>query len=423
MPTIAEARPQESNQPRADQYAAGVHEPATPPRRLDYLDGLRALAALYVLLDHVFVNCYPVYWDANVFRSFLALPWAPLGSCLLFARYAVDLFIVLSGFCLMLPVVKAGGKLSGGAIRFYIKRCRRILPPYYAALILCALVTWCWALEPITTRAVWTHALLVNDWTHNDVINGAFWSIAVECHIYLLFPLFVLASTRWGVIRAAAAAIVIGAGVYFAGYGRIPWEVSPHFIGLFSMGAAGAAIAYSADDRMAHLRERLPWRALAGGMAVVLVAIKAWKRLANWHGLPIAGGMDIVAGLTAAAIMIAASRPGRNLLRSCLEWRPLVAIGGFSYSLYLIHGPIIRVVHDHTTIVHLSPLLALLTLILVVTPLVIAIAYLFHRMFERPFLTAPRPASVWARAEAALAGLWSTATRRIRSRQWINPAA
>src|SRR6266446_573435 len=100
-----------------------------------YLDGLRAVAALYVLLHHAFLQVIPnPVTDAN------RLPhWF-----ILFAQgnLAVDVFIVLSGFCLMLPVVSLGYEVSGGAVHFFRRRARRILPPYFAAMGLSLLPIW-----------------------------------------------------------------------------------------------------------------------------------------------------------------------------------------------------------------------------------------------------------------------------------------
>ena len=97
--------------------------PATPPARLrlNHVDGLRALAALYVVLHHIWLDGRP---------EDRAHDW---GSWLRHGHFAVTLFIVLSGYCLMLPVVRGDGTLRGGIVP-YLKRARRILPPYYAAL-------------------------------------------------------------------------------------------------------------------------------------------------------------------------------------------------------------------------------------------------------------------------------------------------
>ena len=84
--------------------------PAPSPAKqyIAYLDGLRALAALLVVFHHIFFIVQPS-----------SLPTTPgLGKSvqflfLLFGHDAVDIFIVLSGFCLMLPVVRGDGFLAG----------------------------------------------------------------------------------------------------------------------------------------------------------------------------------------------------------------------------------------------------------------------------------------------------------------------
>lgn len=358
-------------------------------RRLDYLDGLRALAALYVLVSHVFVNVVPI-WDARAAANFEREPWSPLGALFLFARYAVDVFIVLSGFCLMLPVARSGS-LSGGAGRFYAKRVRRIIPPYYAAILVCALVMTVAGLQHITWRDVAVHMALINDFAGNNSINGAFWSIAVECHIYLFFPLLVWAAARWGMARTVSIAVLASAAVYFATFGKIGPLTSPHYVGLFAMGMAACSLVNHApaDRAMGVTRIFLGARWMSMVLLGGLVIASALLRSALWRGTPVGGALDILAGACAAAAMVAAADPGGSILRRVLEWRPLVWIGGFSYSVYLIHGPLIQVVRFRTPIGHLPPV-EMLGALLILTPVpVVALSYLFHLAFERPFMRSP----------------------------------
>jgi peptidoglycan/LPS O-acetylase OafA/YrhL len=117
-----------------------------------------------------------------------------------FAREAVALFIVLSGFCLMLPVVRHGAEIQGGAWQFFKRRARRILPPYYFALAISLLLIWTvigqktnthWdASLPADGKAIWTHLLLLQDVFQDTSarINHVMWSISVEWRIYFLFP-------------------------------------------------------------------------------------------------------------------------------------------------------------------------------------------------------------------------------------------
>ncbi len=93
--------------------------------RLDYLDGIRAAASLYVVLFHAGLGVGPEPvpgWTRNLQRAFS------------FGHDAVAVFIVLSGYCLMLPIARADGRLARGVRSYFGRRAWRILPPYFAAL-------------------------------------------------------------------------------------------------------------------------------------------------------------------------------------------------------------------------------------------------------------------------------------------------
>src|SRR5882672_5264093 len=117
---------------RDGRRARGVTRSGSPRLRLEYLDGLRGIAALYVVLFHSMVG----------FRGDVLPP--ALVSALKFMTYghfSVAVFIVLSGYCLMLPVARSSdGRLSGGFAGYVKRRALRILPPYYAAVSISLLV-------------------------------------------------------------------------------------------------------------------------------------------------------------------------------------------------------------------------------------------------------------------------------------------
>ncbi|MBC8102879.1 MAG: acyltransferase [Cytophagales bacterium] len=100
-----------------------------PPKiHLDFLDGLRGLAAFYVVIHHLLgngaTNGAPV-WVGR----FVALT--------AFGHTMVAIFIVLSGFSLMLPIaLSSDRRLQGGFGEYVRRRSFRILPPYYAAVLL-----------------------------------------------------------------------------------------------------------------------------------------------------------------------------------------------------------------------------------------------------------------------------------------------
>ncbi|RYG91671.1 MAG: acyltransferase, partial [Alphaproteobacteria bacterium] len=196
--------------------SSGVHpmtetgKPDTSQDHLKYLDGLRALAALYVVLYHASLQVAPFTHSATV-DVFLRL--FTLG------HYAVGLFIVLSGFCLALPIVRGDGTIRGGAWNFFQRRARRILPSYYLAVAFSLLVIFLFSINhktgthwdisvPVTLSSLLTHLFLLQDAFGDPKINHAFWSISVEWRIYFLFPLLVLGWRRLGAVPTTILAIV-----------------------------------------------------------------------------------------------------------------------------------------------------------------------------------------------------------------------
>jgi peptidoglycan/LPS O-acetylase OafA/YrhL len=362
------------------------------PGHLAHLDGLRAIAALYVALTHVVLIAAPVHHGTRTEGGRPA--WLPPG------HYAVAVFIVLSGFCLTLPIVRSGGVLPGGARSFYRRRARRILPPYYGALLLTLVLVWTlvgdetgtfWDFSvPVTAAGYLGNLLLVQDVVGYWQVSVPFWSIAVECQIYLLLPLLVLCWRRYGaqrtVITTVYASYVVLVATYVAG-GIGPFFVpglTAHFVGLFALGMAAAWLASSDREAWAAKRQRLPWTALAlscGGAALVLTIAAGGlvDALAPFIELPI--------GLGVMCLLVATARAGR--LRRALALRPLVFVGTFSYSLYLIHAPLLQAEWQYA----LRPLdlgapFTLALLGLVGLPLTVGAAYAFFLVCERPFMSA-----------------------------------
>jgi len=121
--------------------------------------------------------------------------------CFFYGHFAVNFFIVLSGFCLTIPLVKHNNfNLKGGAIVFYRKRIKRIVIPYYIALAFSMILImgvigvqtgrhWDVSL-PVTGKDIITHLLLIQDVFSDTMfkINHALWTISVEFRIYLFFP-------------------------------------------------------------------------------------------------------------------------------------------------------------------------------------------------------------------------------------------
>jgi peptidoglycan/LPS O-acetylase OafA/YrhL len=358
-----------------------------PARRihLHFLDGLRALAAIYVMVGHA---CIHEPLPVGKMRSITTL--------LSMGHFAVGVFIVLSGFCLMLPVVRGGGTLAGmgGIKRFFQRRARRILPPYYFAMGLSLLLIWLFIGQQMgthwdqSTRVGWdgiaAHLLLLQDFFGKGQINHVFWSVAVEWQIYFLFPVLVLLWQRAGGLRTALTTVLL---TYVLGLlaARNPTFVSSHpqFIGLFALGMLGASIAFAEGDLWPRLRARIPWK----WMALVLFLIAAGAGIIFHHMPGITIYMDPIIGLFTMSLILAAMNSGPNAIRTVLESRPLVFVGTFSYSLYLIHAPLLQLIWQYA--IHplrLGPERSVLLLATLGSALIIGATYLFYLVCERPFL-------------------------------------
>lgn len=370
------------------------------PLHLDHVDGLRAIAALVVYANHAYAQV------SSSDTVALRFPYALAQSTMVVGHLCVTVFIVLSGFCLTLPVVDNQGRLRGGVWEFIRRRARRILPPYYAAVALCLLLIATVIGEPtgtlwdfpagVTKAAVVSHLLLLQDLFSTSRINYVFWSIAVEWHIYFLVPALVWAWRRWGAVRVVVGALLLG---YLLRVGFADTRLTrmhPQFLGMFAFGMLAAHVVRSTAPRMTELRAAAfwPWLA-AGGFAVAVIASAVWGVRKSEERFYL---LDLPVGIMATALLVLSSRPTKSWLTHALAWRPLAFVGTFSYSLYLIHAPLLQVMWQYG----LSPLglsreamlVSLLTLGLM---LVLLAAYLFFRGFEAPFLRSA------ARARAAAA--------------------
>lgn len=321
---------------------------APPPARIAGLDGIRGLAALYVVAHHCWLLCFPGY-PANTGPAWTG--W------LLHGRLAVVVFITLSGFSLAAAPARNGWRL-GGVVSYLRRRARRILPPYWAALALSLLVVA--FSHRIAERSVAVYGLLLQDFVAAPAPNRAFWSIAVEAALYLAFPLLLLLRRRAGAVvtLAAVGVPVIAARLIWPTGGGYTWELAP----LFTIGIIAAG-----------LRTR-PWLAGAAAapvLAVIIAAGSVWT-VRHYFWVDLAAGPAIAFFLAA----IAGGRPAA--LVRFLATRPLRRLGDCSYSLYLIHMPVVALVSRH-----LVPSRAFLPTVLVAVPASVLAAAAFAAIFER----------------------------------------
>jgi peptidoglycan/LPS O-acetylase OafA/YrhL len=346
-------------------------------QRLAGLDGVRGLAALFVVVNHVFLRAFPGY---PVDRAPFWAAW------FIYGRFAVVVFIVLSGFSLALAPARRGWRV-GGLSRFAHRRARRILPAYWAALAFSLVIAWFLVAPPGQTapdaKSVLVNGLLVQNLVGAPIPNGSFWSMAVEAQLYVLFPLLLLLVRRWGALLMVAAVTLVVAALGIVGPHVSPLNTfliqsPPDLAALFAIGILSAGIVGASSRRRAW---PWPWLALAAA-APVIAAI--WWQGSVWtldHLL----WVDLALG-PAVACLLAALATGRPapLLR-LLDARPIRNLGLSSYSLYLTHGPIVVVAYELIVVGWLGyGVRAFLVSLVLVLPAAILFARGFAALFEAP---------------------------------------
>lgn len=359
---------------------------AASGRRLDAVDGLRAVAAVWVVLFHI--------------RAFSGAHLGPLDLFVRSGSTGVSLFLVLSGFCLYAPVARGS---AFTARRFFIRRVRRLMPAYYASLAGAILITVAAAGRlgfvqygplALTGQALahltMTHSLLPGTFY---ALNGAYWSLGLEWQLYITLPLLVIGARRFGLGRTVAAVIAI----------NVAYRLALQFAITGQHGASTSLLA------TAVLPNLLPgrWAEFAFGMvAAQLYAdgrlTRVWTRLgliaiplALLSLLAVGSALEHVLFGSVFFVLLCAVLAHGSVISRVFAWRPLAAIGVMSYSVYLVHQPIVQLLDSLFRQHGVSPTATFITVVALV-PLVIAIAWLLFIGVERFTLRsagAPEPDS------------------------------
>ncbi len=312
------------------------------------IDGLRAVAFLSVLVMHAASYAPWVQMigpdRAAAFLDFRAAPYTIFGS-------GVDLFFVLSGFCLSYPFLDAL-RLEGSARFdlpvFFARRVVRIFPPFAVALaIFIGLTSYLQRLGVALPRCFGGDlselTILQNLFfldRNVEWIDGSFWTLALEARWYLVFPI-ALALYTWAP-RLMVCLAIASAAAYNA---TALHSVDVGFIGLF---VAGIAVA---DCRVRSIRTpRLALASMAFGLLLGCFALPLYV-----HGYSQANP-----GWQLFYLGVALAANSFERFKRVLRWKPLVVVGVASYSLYLIHEPVLAIV-ESGAIFRAAPMVLIVT--------------------------------------------------------------
>ncbi|MBB6051694.1 acyltransferase family protein [Armatimonas rosea] len=344
-------------------------------RHLPAVDALRGLACLWVVLHHAFGDQPGV---PTALARFCEIGW--LG---------VSLFLVLSGFCLYYPLVQEREEQSVVVHlkQFFLRRARRILPPYYLSLAVALALGLRFLHQqgrPVSELlGSWydlpLHLVLLHNLTRQTFasLSSVCWSLALEWQLYLIFPVLVALVARRGIRTVLIATLVI----------VLLWQgLAARELGVSRTWQPGLAVVYHAlpgrvfefaCGMLAALRVARPVRgqraiALVVGSACLLpalVLVLGFYRLG-----PLC---DPLWGIVFACCLILV---GEWRVQSLLG-RVLVFLGERSYSIYLLHL-LIMLALPLPSAVASSPLLT--GLVRTASALLAGLA--FFTVAERPFL-------------------------------------
>jgi peptidoglycan/LPS O-acetylase OafA/YrhL len=295
------------------------------PKRVEFLDSIRGLAALAVLLFHTLFFSWP-----PAVGRFTGLPIINMAFN---GKEAVAMFFVLSGYVLSRPYFNYDSKQPRRKMQlpaFYLRRFTRIWPPWFFALVLSALAQatlfrdWTTTIPlGATASQFWNAPLTIINFLrqcifaeHNQSIQLVMqdWSLCIELKASVLLPLFILLATS-GWRLAGLMALAVGLLVL--------WHTGNYYVS-FIMGVLlarfGGRLVAWVQAKPAVLK---PGLLVLGGFC--------------YQAFQIFGAGKFTWTLTSfgCVLMLLACLTSRRI-QAILHLPPVVFLGRISYSVYLL---------------------------------------------------------------------------------------
>lgn len=306
------------------------------------IDGMRAISVLSVVLYHAGITGFSGGY------------------------VGVDVFFVISGFLITSLLLKDWETKEYSLVNFWARRARRILPAFLTVLLLSAIYAW-FFLPPLTLVKLGELLIASIFFAANFWMSGAvnyfspeaansplshIWSLAVEEQFYLLFPLFLLFALRAG--RKLTVSILLGILVFsllfaqWSGNLKVSYPFVDDYFYWFAPSAfsdfylptgrawellVGCILAFSPK-----MLDRLPL-IVRDAVAAIGLAMIGYAVVFYSGETPYPGFSTLIPVIGAALIILGANNEG--IINKLLTLKPMVFIGLISYSLYLIHQPLL----------------------------------------------------------------------------------
>ena len=302
-------------------------------KRIQPLDGLRALAALGVVWIHT--------W------SFFGNPALSVGGFDFYKLIAitgngVDFFFVISGFCMFLM---AGNKLNhfGNYFEFLKKRLLRIAPAYYTSIFVYAVIQEYGDPSFSFCYNVFFHLIFLNNVITGNTISGPFWSIGTEWHFYMVLPFLMFVAEKLSLIKTVFFFSIFSILLFCfvnLGYLNYGWWETQILIRFPEFGVGIAAGYYFLKNK------KLP-RLFLGvkGIFIALAVMYLGRVMMYTEFLQKVGSFAFLFKSLADTIMTTGFGlllyhviTESSMLSIFLSTKPITYLGRISYSIYLWHS-------------------------------------------------------------------------------------
>jgi peptidoglycan/LPS O-acetylase OafA/YrhL len=366
--------------------------------RIKSLDSLRGIASLIVVIFHcllsynLFYYAYKNVYENNFVKMMSVTPlhtfWA--------GKEAVLLFFILSGFVLSIPFFN---NMAPQYSKFITKRIFRIYGPYIAVMFVSTLLVMLFADfkdvsglsqtyserwdHDVTLKAIISYILMIEHDKAN--VNGVIWTLFHEMRISFIFPFFLLLLVKFDFVKSLF--ITVSINVFFFLMITLLLKVIENEYLLFFVLSIRETFYYctffifgallykykNKFDRLESLNKSLKTLLLL--LSLVLINCKWFVVLTGISNTRLEDIISAMGILLLFSLVLTS-----KTLDTALNSPPLLWLGKVSYSLYLVHIPVLML-----TTIFLSKIIPLSYTFVLVPIFSLVVAHFCYKYIEKPF--------------------------------------